>query len=134
MNYSATLIDHFRNPRNAGAMREPDGVGEDTFEECGDLARFYLKVADGRVVDVRFQTYGCGATIAASSAGSELLAGRPLAEALALGDGEITRAVDGLPPERAHAARVVAGAIRAAARDVLARGGLAAGGREGGRV
>ena len=121
MNYSDTLIDHFRNPRNAGMMRDPDGVGEDTFDGCGDLARFYLKVVDGRVSDVRFQTYGCGPTIAASSAGSELATGRPLADLLTLSEKEVAAAVDGLPDERLHAAQVVTGALRAAARDYLSR-------------
>lgn len=102
-------------------MRDPDGVGEDQFEGCGDLARFYLKVVDGRVSDVRFQTYGCGPTIAASSAGSELAMGRAMAELLTLSEREVTAAVDGLPEERLHAAQVVAGALRAAARDYLAR-------------
>ena len=127
MNYSETLIDHFRNPRNAGMMRDPDAVGEETFDGCGDLARFYLRVVDGRVADVRFQTYGCGPTIAASSAGSELAAGRPVSELLAVSEQDVTAAVDGLPDERLHAAQVVAGAIRAAARDYLSRRGAASG-------
>lgn len=121
MNYSQTLLDHFRNPRNAGMIRDPDGVGENTFDGCGDLARFYLKVVDGRVADIRFQTYGCGPTIAASSAGSQLASGRAVSDLLALGEQEITASVGGLPEERLHAAEVVAGAIRAAARDFLAR-------------
>lgn len=121
MNYSQTLIEHFRNPRNAGMMREPDAAGEATFEDCGDLARFYLKVVDGRVADVRFQTYGCGPTIAASSAGSELALGRAVSEVAGLSEREVTAALDGLPDERLHAALVVAGALRAAARDYLAR-------------
>ncbi|MBI3027908.1 MAG: iron-sulfur cluster assembly scaffold protein [Candidatus Rokubacteria bacterium] len=126
MNYSETLIDHFRNPRNAGMMRDPDGVGEDTFEGCGDLARFYLRVVDGRVADVRFQTYGCGPTIAASSAGTELASGRSVSDLLTLSERDVAAAVDGLPAERLHAAEVVAGALRAAARDYVAR-------RNGGR-
>ncbi len=121
MNYSETLIEHFRNPRNAGMMRDPDGVGEETFDGCGDLARFYLKVVDGRVADVRFQTYGCGPTIAASSAGTELATGRPVSDLLRLSEQEVTAAVDGLPDERRHAAQVVAGAIRAAVLDYLSR-------------
>ncbi len=47
--YSPTLVDHFRNPRNAGMMRDPDGVGEDEYPDCMDLARFYLRVREGRV-------------------------------------------------------------------------------------
>lgn len=119
MSYSDRLIDHFRNPRNAGMMRNPDGVGEDEYEGCGDLTRFYLRVVDGRVAHARFQSYGCGPTIAASSAGTELAAGRSVEDLLALTEEDVTAAVGGLPPERQHAARAVVGAIRAAARDHL---------------
>lgn len=121
MPYSATLIDHFRNPRNAGAMRGADGVGESEYAACMDRARFYLRVRDGCVVEARFQTYGCGPTIAASSAATELVVGRGLGELLALSDGDVTAAVGGLPEERQHAAEVVTTAIRAAARDAQLR-------------
>src|SRR5262249_12492606 len=121
--YSATLIDHFRNPRNAGMMRDPDGVGESEYAECMDLARFYLRVGNGRVVEARFQTYGCGPTIAASSVATELAVGRRLEELAALDDGAVAAAVGGLPDERRHAADVVTLAIRAAARDALTRFG-----------
>jgi nitrogen fixation NifU-like protein len=122
--YSETLIDHFRNPRNAGMMREPDGVGEGEFAQCMDLARFYLRVREGRVEEARFQAYGCGPTLAACSAGTEVAAGAALEELSAVTEAQIEAAVGGLPPERRHAAEVVALALRAAARDAMARGGL----------
>ena len=121
MVYSSKLIEHFRNPRNAGMMRNPDATGEGEYDTCGDLARFYLRVRDGRAVDVRFQTYGCGPTIATASAGSELATGRPLDDLLRLDRDEVEQAVGGLPEERKHAADVVADAIRAAARDYVRR-------------
>jgi nitrogen fixation NifU-like protein len=119
--YSDTLIDHFRNPRNAGMMREPDGVGEGEYEQCMDLARFYLRVRDGRVAEARFQAYGCGPTLAACSAGTEVAAGAALEELARIGEDRIEDAVGGLPAERRHAAVVVARAIQAAARDAMAR-------------
>lgn len=130
--YSPTLIDHFRNPRNAGMMRDPDGVGEGEYADCMDLARFYLRVRDGCVVEARFQTYGCGPTIAAASAATELAAGRRLDELMDLAAGRVEAAVGGLPEERRHAAVVVALAMRAAARDALARidGAASQGGRD----
>ncbi len=121
MRYSAVLLDHFLNPRNAGLMREPDGAGEDEYEGCGDLARFYLRVREGRAVEVRFQTYGCGPTIAAASAASELVTGRAVEDVVNLKAEEIERALEGLPDDRKHAADVVAGALRAAALDHLRR-------------
>jgi len=119
--YSPTLIDHFRNPRNAGMMREPDGVGEGEYEQCMDLARFYLRVRGGRVEEARFQAYGCGPTLAACSAGTEVAAGTALEELAEIGEARIEDAVGGLPTERRHAATVVARALQAAARDAMAR-------------
>jgi nitrogen fixation protein NifU and related proteins len=119
--YSPTLVEHFLNPRNAGLMREPDGVGADEYEGCGDLTRFFLRVREGRVSEVRVQTYGCGPTIAAASAASERVIGRAVTELVNLEAQEVQDAVDGLPDDRKHAADVVAGAVRAAARDVLRR-------------
>jgi nitrogen fixation NifU-like protein len=119
--YSPTLVDHFLHPRNVGLMRNPDGVGEDEYAGCGDLARFFLRVRDGRAAEVRFQTYGCGPTIAAASAASELATGRTIDHLLALGPDDVERALEGLPEDRRHAAEVVAGALRAAALDHLKR-------------
>jgi nitrogen fixation NifU-like protein len=102
-------------------MRGPDAVGQQEYEGCGDLARFFLRVRDGRLSEVRFQTYGCGPTIAAASAASELVAGYTV-EALAhLSAVAIEEALDGLPEDRKHAADVVAEALRAAARDYMRR-------------
>jgi nitrogen fixation protein NifU and related proteins len=121
MRYSPTLVDHFLNPRNAGMMREPDAMGEGEYKDCGDLARVFLRVRDGRVAEVRFQAYGCGPTIAAASALSELIALRPVDDLLHLKPHEVERALDGLPDDRKHAADVVTEAAREAARDWLIR-------------
>ncbi len=123
MRYSPTLVDHFLNPRHAGLMREPDGVGEDEYEGCGDLARFFLRVREGRAAEVRFQTYGCGPTIAAASVASELGTGRPVDDLVNVKAEDIERTLGGLPEDRRHAAAVAAGALRAAALDYLRRQG-----------
>jgi nitrogen fixation protein NifU and related proteins len=123
MRYSATLIEHFLNPRNAGLMRNPDGVGQDEYAGCGDLARFFLRVDGDRALELRFQTYGCGPTIAAASVASELMTGRSVDDLLHVKPEEIERALDGLPEDRKHAAEVAAGALRAAARDYRSREG-----------
>lgn len=132
MRYSPTLIEHFRNPRNAGMMRDPDGVGESEYPDCMDLARVYLRVRAGRVMEARFQTYGCGPTIAASSAATELIRGAAVEDLLELAAARVESAVGGLPADRAHAAHVVCAAVRAAAQDAMARvreaGGRPAGG------
>ncbi|HLC41312.1 MAG TPA: iron-sulfur cluster assembly scaffold protein [Methylomirabilota bacterium] len=117
--YSPLLLDHFRHPRNVGMMRNPDAVGEQEYDGCGDLARFYLRVVDGRVREVRFQTYGCGATIAASSLGSELASGQPLEALLTLTPQDVEDALGGLPDDRKHSAEIVVLALQHAARSYL---------------
>ncbi len=121
MRYSATLLDHFLNPRNAGMMRDPDGIGEEEYEGCGDLTRFFLRVRDGRAVEIRFQTYGCGPTIAAASVASELARGRAVDDLCRVKAQDIEAALEGLPADRKHAADVAAGALRAAALDALGK-------------
>jgi nitrogen fixation protein NifU and related proteins len=119
--YSAILVDHFLHPRNAGLMQDPDGIGEDEFDGCGDLTRFSLRVRDGRAAEVRFQTYGCGPTIAAASACSELCTGRPVEDLVNVEAGDVEEALGGLPEDRRHAAEVAARAVRGAALDYLRR-------------
>lgn len=102
-------------------MREPDGIGEGEYEQCMDLARFYLRVRDGRVEEARFQAYGCGPTLAACSAGTEVATGATLEELAEIREARIEEAVGGLPAERRHAAVVVARALRAAARNAMTR-------------
>jgi nitrogen fixation NifU-like protein len=102
-------------------MRDPDGVGEAEDRECMDLVRVYLRIRDGRVAEARFQTYGCGPTIAASSAGTELITGSAIEDLEGLAAAQVEAAVGGLPDDRRHAAEVVRSAIRTAARDALRR-------------
>jgi NifU-like protein involved in Fe-S cluster formation len=122
MQYSPALIDHFRNPRNAGIMRNPDGVGEGEYRDCMDLVRFHLRVRDGKVMEARFQAYGCGPTIAAASAATEVATGYALEALLDVEAALIEAAIGGLPEPRRHAADVAALGLRAAARDALSRG------------
>jgi len=127
--YSEILLDHFRHPRNAGALWNADGVGEAEDPVCGDVAKISIRVANGRIIEARFQTYGCGPSIAAASVGTELVRHMSLEEALSLPAERIEAALDGLPPDRRHAADVVAGAIHAAVEACLRRGETGPAGR-----
>jgi len=64
--YSDVVMDHFTNPRNVGEIEDADGVGEVGNPTCGDMMTFYIKVEDGRLSDVKYKTFGCGAAIATS--------------------------------------------------------------------
>ena len=63
MLYSEKVMDHFRNPRNVGEIADADGVGEVGNAKCGDIMKMYLKIEDGIIVDVKFETFGCGSAI-----------------------------------------------------------------------
>jgi nitrogen fixation NifU-like protein len=119
--YSPIVVDHFLHPRNAGLMRDADATGQHEDERCGDLTRFALRVRDGRAAEVRFQTYGCGPTIAAASVVSELSTGRTIEDLLEVSAEEVVAALGGLPDDRRHAADVAARALHGAALDYLHR-------------
>ncbi len=115
--YSEKVMDHFHNPRNVGKMDNPDGVGTVGNPVCGDVMKLYIKVADGRIADARFQTFGCGAAIATSSMVTELAKGKTLDEAIALSNKEVAAALDGLPPAKMHCSMLGEEALKAAIED-----------------
>lgn len=123
--YSETVMDHFRNPRNVGVIEDADGVGEAGNAVCGDIMKIYLKIEDGIVSDVKFETFGCGSAIASSSMATELIKGKPLSETLKLTNKAVTEALDGLPAHKLHCSVLAEEAIRAAVKDYYDRQGIA---------
>ncbi len=119
--YGPIVIDHFTHPRNMGEMENPDGVGEAQNPVCGDTMRLYIKVEAGRIVDVKFLTFGCGAAIASSSLATEIMKGKTLEEALQIRDEDIVKALGGLPPSKVHCSVLAEMAIRAAIEDYRKR-------------
>jgi nitrogen fixation NifU-like protein len=124
MKYTAKVMDHFSSPRNVGSMDNPDGLGEVGNPACGDIMRFYITVKDGRLEDVKFQTFGCGAAIAVSSMISEMAKGKTLEEASHITNRDVADALDGLPTNKLHCSNLGADALHAAIRDYHARNGV----------
>lgn len=122
--YSETVMDHFRNPRNVGVIEDADGVGEVGNAVCGDIMKIYLKIEDGIVSDVKFETFGCGSAIASSSIATELIKGKPLSETLKLTNKAVTEALGGLPAHKLHCSVLAEEAIRAAVKDYYDRQGI----------
>ncbi len=122
--YSEKVMDHFRNPRNVGMIEDADGVGEAGNAVCGDIMKIYLKIEDGIVSDVKFETFGCGSAIASSSMATELIKGKPLPEVLKLTNKAVTEALDGLPAHKLHCSVLAEEAIRAAVKDYCDRQGI----------
>jgi nitrogen fixation NifU-like protein len=109
--YSPVVMEHFNNPRNAGAMEDPDGVGEVGNPACGDMMTFYIKVKDDTIVDVKFQTFGCVAAIAVSSMVSEMALGKKLADARQITNRLVAETLGGLPQNKMHCSNLGADAL-----------------------
>lgn len=115
--YSSKVMDHFRNPRNVGSLENPSGVGEVGNPVCGDIMKIYLQIENDVIVDVKFETFGCGSAIASSSMATELIKGKPLSEALELTNKAVAEALDGLPAHKMHCSVLAEEAIRAAIKN-----------------
>lgn len=124
MIYSDKVMDHFTNPRNVGEIKDADGVGEVGNAKCGDIMRMYLKIDNDVITDVKFKTFGCGAAVATSSMATELIKGKPLAEALQLTNKAVVEALDGLPPVKIHCSVLAEEAIKAAIKDYYDKNGI----------
>ena len=122
--YSEKVMDHFRNPRNVGVLEDANGIGEVGNAKCGDIMKIYLKIVDGIVADVKFETFGCGSAIASSSMATELIKGKPLSDALTLTNQAVTEALDGLPAHKIHCSVLAEEAIKRAVLDYYKREGI----------
>ena len=124
MLYSEKVMDHFRNPRNVGEIENADGVGQVGNARCGDIMRMYLKIDDGIITDVKFETFGCGSAIATSSMATELIKGKPVEQALELSNQAVVEALDGLPAHKLHCSVLAEEAVKAAVKDYYDKNGI----------
>lgn len=122
--YSEKVMDHFTNPRNVGKLDDADGIGEVGNARCGDIMKIYIKVKDGIITDVKFNTFGCGSAIASSSMATEMIKGKPISEALTLTNKAVAEALDGLPAHKMHCSVLAEEAIRAAIKDYYDKNGI----------
>jgi nitrogen fixation NifU-like protein len=112
--YSAQLLDHFQNPRNAGEVADADAIAEIENPACGDVLRLSVQLSAGRITQAQFKAKGCVAAIACGSALTELVVGKTLNEARNLRRQDVSAAVGGLPQASAHAAQLALDALSAA--------------------
>jgi nitrogen fixation NifU-like protein len=112
--YSEKVLEHFKNPRNVGELKDADAEGSVGNPVCGDVMTMYIKVKDDRIEDIKFKTYGCGAAIATSSMTTELAKGKTLDEAMKITRQSVADALDGLPPVKMHCSNLAADALHEA--------------------
>ena len=119
--YSEKVMEHFMHPRNVGEIENADGIGEEGNPVCGDMMTFYVKVKDGRLEDVKFKTFGCGAAIAVSSMVSEMAKGKTIEEAMKITPKSVADMLEGLPKNKFHCSNLGAQALHKAIEDYLSK-------------
>jgi len=119
--YTEKVMEHFRNPRNVGEIKDPDWVGKVGNPICGDLMEIQIKVQDNRLADVKFRTFGCGAAVATSSMVTEMAKGKSLEEALKITRADVAEELGGLPPIKMHCSNLAADALHAAIHDYMTK-------------
>ena len=109
--FSEAVLDHFRNPRNAGELRDATAAVEVTNPVCGDILRLFARFESGRIVEARFLCRGCTTAIACGSLLTEQLRDRTPGEARGITAESVSSALGGLPPATFHGAQLAAEAL-----------------------
>ena len=117
MQYSKTVMDHFRNPRNVGVIENANGIGEVGNPLCGDMMTIFLKIKDDRIEEIKFQTFGCGSAIAVSSMLTEIAVGKTIEEAKKITNKDVAKALEGLPKNKLHCSNLGADALQMAIKN-----------------
>jgi NifU-like protein involved in Fe-S cluster formation len=111
--HSAIVLDHFKNPRNAGDLPGATASVDVSNPVCGDILRLAARVENGRIAGVRFKCQGCVASLASASALTELLVGKPLNDARKITAADVSAALGELPQSTFHGAQLAADALTA---------------------
>ncbi|MFO8100938.1 MAG: iron-sulfur cluster assembly scaffold protein [Dehalococcoidia bacterium] len=116
--YSETVIDYAMNPRNVGEIPEADGHGS-VLGSCGDTMKIWLRVRNGNITEARFWTDGCSTSIASGGMVTDIARGKPIAQAREISQHDVLKALDGLPPDSEHCAKLAADTLKEAISDYL---------------
>lgn len=123
MPYSQKVMDHFKNPRNQGIIKNANVVSEKGNPVCGDVMKMYLDIKKRKnkkgkeeeyIHDIKFETLGCAAAIAVSSALTEMAKGLSLEDALKLNKDSIVAGLGGLPAPKIHCSMLGVDALHSA--------------------
>lgn len=100
--YSEIVKEHYKNPKNVGMIENADAIGEAGSLSCGDKLKLYLKIENNKIIDAKFQTFGCGSAVASSSILTEMLIGKTVEDAKKITNKQIAELLGGLPPAKMH--------------------------------
>jgi nitrogen fixation NifU-like protein len=117
--YSEKVMEHFRNPKHVGEIKDADGIGEVGNPACGDVMKVHIKIENGRIKEAKFLTFGCCAAIAASDAVCDIVKGKTIDEALKLTKQEVVDYLGTLPQLKVHCSVLGVDALKAAIKDFV---------------
>lgn len=112
--YSSKVIEHFEDPRNLGTLEDADASAKVGSAVCGDIVKYYLKIENERIKDIKFKSYGCASNIATSSILTEIVKGKTLKEAKKVGFKDVEKELGGLPNVKMHCAVLSTNALQIA--------------------
>jgi|SRR5579871_2076870 len=119
--FSEAVLDHFKNPRNAGQLPNADATVEVSNPVCGDILKLAIRREGNRIVEARFLCRGCTTAIACASCLTEQMLALPIGDWKAITGDSISTALGDLPPATKHGAQLAADALRALERDLAKR-------------
>jgi len=119
--YSKEVMKYFKHPKNVGTIKNPDGIGRVGNMTCGDIMELYIKVKDNKIVDIKFQTFGCVVALAVSSMLTEIAKGKTIEEALKITNKDILKKSGPVPPIKIHCSFLAADALYEAIYDYLSK-------------
>ena len=122
--YNDIVLRYYTNPRNIGEIEDADGIGIYMSDFCGDITKFWIKIKDNKLVDVKYRTQGCAASIACGNILTELIKNKIIEEALRITKEEIVSALNGLPEQKIHCSVLANDSLKDAIRDYLSRNNL----------
>lgn len=115
--YSDEVMKRFRNPKNAGKIENPSGVGVVGNRRCGDIMHVYLKVENNTIIDAKFETLGCAAAIAFSDLLCDMAKNKTVEEALKLTKDDLVKELGGVPAPKLHCSLLAVDALHKAIED-----------------
>jgi len=119
--YSKEVMKYFKSPKNVGVIKNPDGIGRVGNMTCGDIMELYIKVKKDKIVDIKFQTFGCVVALAVSSMLTEIAKGKTIEEALKITNKDILKKSGPVPPIKIHCSFLAADALYEAIYDYLSK-------------
>jgi len=122
--YSKEIMKHFKTPRNVGVIKDADGVGRVGNMACGDIMELYIKVKNNKIIDSKFQTFGCVVALAVSSILTEMVKGKTIREAMKITSKDILKKTGKVPPIKIHCSFLAADALKESIYDYLSKNNL----------